>query len=98
MKRLNRNDFAQRLDALETQFNVIESQRNATQHMAEILEAWRVVAKLVGRDGDYLKEPTSQQMHAIAELLPNIPADRVMHVINKAIHCWHYVLAELEDC
>ncbi len=97
MKRLNRNDFAQRLDALETKFNVIESQRNAIQHMAEILEARRVVVKLVGRDGDYLKEPTSEQMQAIAELLPNIPADRVMHVISEGVR-WHNIVITQIDC
>ena len=96
MKRLNRNDFSQRLGALEEQFNV-EQQGNAVSSFAEILEAYRVIKEVLP-DGDKHFHPTSQQMHAIAELLPNIPADRVMHVINKAIHCWHYVLAELEDC
>ena len=97
MKRLNRNDFAQRLDALETKLNVIESQRNAIQHMAEILEAWRVTAKLVGRDGDYLKEPTSEQMQAIAKLLPNIPADRAMHIIRESVR-WHNIVITQIDC
>lgn len=97
MKRLNRNDFAQRLDALETKFNVIESQRNAIQHMAEILEARRVAAKLLCRDGDYLKEPTSEQMQAIAELLPNIPADRVMYIIRESVR-WHNIVITQIDC
>ncbi len=96
MKRLKRNDFSQRLGVLEEQFNV-EQQGNAVSSFAEILEAYRVIKEVLP-DGDKHYHPTSEQMQAIAELLPNIPADRVMHVINKAIHCWHYVLAELEDC
>ena len=96
MKRLNRNDFSQRLGALEEQFNV-EQQGNAVSSFAEILEARRVAAKLLCRDGDYLKEPTSEQMQAIAELLPNIPADRVMHVISEGVR-WHNIVITQIDC
>ena len=96
MKRLNRNDFSQRLGALEEQFNV-EQQWNAVSSFAEILEARRVAAKLLCRDGDYLKEPTSEQMQAIAELLPNIPADRVMRVISESVR-WHNIVITQIDC
>ncbi len=96
MKRLNRNDFSQRLGALEEQFNV-EQQGNAVSSFAEILEAYRVIKEVLP-DGDKHYHPTSEQMQEIAWRLPDISSDRVMGVINKAIHCWHYVLAELEDC
>ena len=95
MKRLNRNDFSQRLGALEEQFNV-EQQRNAVSSFAEILEAYRVIKEVLP-DGDKHYHPTSEQMQAIAELLPNIPADRVMHIIRESVR-WHNIVITQIDC
>lgn len=97
MKRLNVKDFTQRLESLEERVSDMVSRGNSIQHIAEILEARKVAITILPYEGDLLKQPDADQMKVIAARLPNIPADRVQHIISEAVR-WHNIVMIEADC